>query len=346
VRRMRRLLILTLTIGMIYYTQVIAQPISNTSGIVNGKSIKQLIEDLQNPKEEISKPALRILSNLTTKHIFSEHIEEEDVEFGKAFLKSYLQAIKDRADIPDISKPVYDEIVSAFIKATASPDQDKVSAAVYALGSARAMEAVPTLIRLLKTSAEPRFVAYALGKIGPGAAEAVPYLQEIALKEKSDINFRWAAVEALGDIRDAKAIPLLVDLSADYDEDVRWRSVRAIGKILFKNPELISQNILDALISNLRDNRGRRVGRTFAAYALMGLGPKAKAAVPDLIVMLKDKNESHRRAAVNALSRIALEDENVYSELLALKNDPSPNVRATVEQALKDFSKFSPKEKK
>lgn len=321
-------------VGM-FYAKVVAQPISDTSGIIKGKSIRQLIEDLQDPKEEVRKQAFFILSNLTAKYALPEFIQEEEDECAKVIL----QALKDKAEIPDISKSVYDEIVSAFIKATESSDQNIVSAAVYALGSARARAAVPVLIGLLKTSAEPRLVAYALGKIGPDAAEAVPYLQEIALKEKNNSYFRWAAVEALGDIRDTKTIPLLVDLSADWDEDVRWRAVDALGKILSKNPELISQNILDVLMSNLRDNRGRRVGRTSAAYALGKIGPKAKAAVPDLIAMLKDENKYHRKAAVKALIRISPDDEKVRSELLALKNDPAPEVRAAVEQALEGFSK-------
>lgn len=328
-----------LTIIGIFYTQAIAQPISDTSGIIKDKSIKQLIEDLQSPNGEIRRSSFLILSNLTAKYALPEFVQEEEDEFGKAILQAAFQALKDKTEIPDISKSVYDEIVSAFIKATESSDQDMVSAVVYALGSARARAAVPNLINLLKTSTEPRFVAYALGKIGPDAAEAVPYLQEIALKEKNDIHFRWAAVEALGDIRDTKTIPLLADLSADQDEDVRWRSVKAIGKILSKNPELISQNILDALIRNLRDNRGRRVGRTFAAYSLGKIGQKAKVAVPDLIAMLKDENEDHRRAAVNALSRIASDDEKVRFELLTLKNDPSPAVRAAVEQTIESLGK-------
>lgn len=307
----------------------------DTSGIVNGKTIRQWIQDLQRPEEKIRKKAFFTLSELTAKYALPEFIQEATEPWSKAFLQSFLDSSK----IPNISQSIYDEIISVFIKATESSDEYMVSAFVYALGNARARTAIPVLAGLLKTSVGLHVAARALGKIGQDAASAVPNLLEVIHRQgprgpRYEYEAVEATIEALGDICDTRALSALLELSNDDDEDIRWRAVDALGKILTKNQESIASPYIDALLKNLRDNSGRRVARTFAAYALSKIGPKAKVAVPDLIAMLKDENEDHRKAAVKALVRIAPDEEEVRSILMTLKDDPSSDVRAAVKEIL------------
>ncbi len=94
-------------------------------------------------------------------------------------------------------------------------------------GVSAGQEDVPTLIHKLKDrDKEVRFnAAYAVGKIGPAAKEAVPALIA-ALKDE----YRWVAASALGKIGPA-AVPALIAALKDEDGSVRVSAAFALGWI-------------------------------------------------------------------------------------------------------------------
>jgi HEAT repeat protein len=178
-------------------------------------------------------------------------------------------------------------------------DSSVVKAAADSLGriGPDARGAVPALIEAMQDRDVEvrRQVVVALGRIGPGAVAAVPALTD-ALQNKSRPE-RWRYAQALGDIGpEAKsALPVLRDVAQpkSFKPDRVW-SLYALVRIDGDAPAMAS------LTDLLKD----RVAAPDAAEALGRIGPPAKAAVPALRDLLKDKNPDVRKAAGEALKKI------------------------------------------
>ena len=74
--------------------------------------------------------------------------------------------------------------------------------------------------------------------------------------------------------------------------------------------------------------------RRNAAHALSNIGPRAKEAIPALIVVLKDKEEVVRNRAARALGMIGLEVTTVVPALIRTLKDEDWHVRMIVVEAL------------
>ena len=127
-------------------------------------------------------------------------------------------------------------------------------------------------------------VAEALGNIGD--ASAVPVL--IAALKDSDAWVRRNAVWALGEIGDERAIPTLIEALKDSDEWIARDAANTLGKI--------GAPALPALIAGLkhRQQQGHRY-----ADALVKMGEPAVPAE-----LMNDADEQVRRYAAWALRRI------------------------------------------
>jgi len=152
------------------------------------------------------------------------------------------------------------------------------------------------LIRRLQTEADAA-AAEELGKLGPGAAEAVPALIE-ALEKKDDSVGRPAA-EALGRIgpRAQEAVPALKKALKAGDPYVRIAAAAALAKI-----DHAATEPMPVLISALK--KGAPDERISAANAAAEIGPSASGAVADLMAVLKSGAPEARIAAANALGAI------------------------------------------
>lgn len=131
--------------------------------------------------------------------------------------------------------------------------------------------------------------AEALGKLRD--KKAVDQL--IHALEDEDEFVRREAAEALGKIRNKKAVDPLIHMLMDKDEYVRTYAAEALGKIRDKKA-------VDPLIHVIKDED---MGEA-ATVALIRLG---EPAVKPLIQMLKDKNEDVRERAVWALEKLGWE---------------------------------------
>lgn len=110
--------------------------------------------------------------------------------------------------------------------------------------------------------------------------------------------------------------------------DVRRRN-RAVDALVQYGPAQIP-----AIIKVIED-QSLDGARLSAAQALGAFGAKAEAAVPALVVALKDRKWNGRDGAAMALGRIAQRsDEAVPALLEALQNDPDETVRAATAEAL------------
>jgi HEAT repeat protein len=180
---------------------------------------------------------------------------------------------------------------------------------------------VPRLLQVLRG----RQVGYsvresaveALGRIGD--AEAVPGLLE-ALHD-ADADVRWAAAAALERIGDAAAVPGLLEALHDADADVRWAAAAALERIG-------DAAAVPGLLAALRD---ANAGVRRAAAEMLGQIGDA-AAVPGLLHALRDAEARVREAAAKALGQIG--DATAVPGLLHALGDTAWLVRAAAAEAL------------
>ncbi len=104
---------------------------------------------------------------------------------------------------------------------------------------------------------------------------------------------RVHALESLYQIKDDKAILILIEALKNEDSDIRWKAARHLGNIKDKN-------VVDALIESLEDPDFRV--RTNAAWSLGEIGNKK--AINYLNKALKDENKFVKNNAKEALSKI------------------------------------------
>jgi hypothetical protein len=126
--------------------------------------------------------------------------------------------------------------------------------------------------------------AIALGEIG--SAEAVAPLATALSDENSGV--RWEAAEALGRIGEAALDPLIEALARD-DDDIRWRAAIALG-------EIGGPRAAKALVAALDDPDD--YVRSRVVHSLAEFGPEADAPLQEVLV---SGSPRARQAASNAL---------------------------------------------
>jgi HEAT repeat protein len=144
-------------------------------------------------------------------------------------------------------------------------------------------------------------------------AEAVPFL--LSHIKDPDWSARWEAVEALGNIGDARAVDALIErLVLDENRHVRWRSIPSLFSL--KDPT-IPEKLARRLESNDPSERWN---------AAVGLSIfNRKEALPYLKEGLKSKDDWVRWEAVNALSRVF--DDEAVPELIPMLYDSDDGIR-------------------
>jgi HEAT repeat protein len=141
--------------------------------------------------------------------------------------------------------------------------------------------------------------ARALAAIGD---EAVPLL--IDTLQAEDVKLRFGAAMALQYFYhwDGQTIPALIEALDDPDSDVRWRAARTLG-----SRRAMPEVCVPALAERLRNDPSSAV-RNYALGALRKFGPKAKAAVPDIIAASADPGRVVQSNARKALVEILAEE--------------------------------------
>ncbi|MHC4202935.1 MAG: HEAT repeat domain-containing protein, partial [Planctomycetota bacterium] len=226
--------------------------------------------------------------------------------------------------------------------------------AAEALGSIGpdAAEAVPALVKVIREDGVGRKAALvALGEIGPAAIEAVPALENIvddrqlhccwaalalfrvspdrkdealsalvAMTEDSFYGARVAAAQALGQIGVDPGVVAraLRGRLRDRNEHVRRAAVKALGKITPPSDETVL-----ALVRALQDDGASHMTYWCVTEALAEIGPKAKAAVPVLIKLLRADVAASRNSsrAAWALGRIGVGTDEVERALSGYLRD-------------------------
>lgn len=162
-------------------------------------------------------------------------------------------------------------------------------------------QAIPGLIKALGdgNSHLRRFAASFLEKHNALTVELKVKRYIVDLGD-SNTSVHTRAAEAIGNIGSAasEAIPLLIKLLGNNDYYVRLHASRALEKI----GALSSELKVKRYSSDLGDSN--QAVRSKAAEALSIIGQDAKEALPKLIKLLTDEDESVRNAAENAVHKI------------------------------------------
>ena len=111
----------------------------------------------------------------------------------------------------------------------------------------------------------------------------------------------------------------------------RLNAIVAIGKL---GPD--AGNAVTVLKDALTDRNTVEIRRR-AAEALSAIGPKAKPALPELIILLKDPNPSVRAAAAEAVGKFEGVGKEVVPSLIDVLDDPNPIVRINAINSLSSF---------
>ena len=185
------------------------------------------------------------------------------------------------------------------------------------LPSSKADE-VDTLIQKLKDKnwRVQQRAAEALGEIKD--ARAVEPL--IAALKDENLDIRWRAADALGEIKDARAVEHLIAVLKNEDWNIRRHAADALGKI--------GAPAVEPLIAALKDKHWNI--RRNAADAL-GVIKDARAVEP-LIAALKDEDSDVRKRAAAALGEI--KDARAVEPLIAALKDENLDIRWRAADAL------------
>lgn len=147
------------------------------------------------------------------------------------------------------------------------------------------------------------------------------------VKALGDMNpeVRRNAVDALGGLgpEATAAVPDLVLALNDRDMGVRWGSAVALGKIGLQATASLTRALGDASVNV-------RVG---AALSLGRMEPRAKEALPVLIVALNDRDGRVRENAAEALGLYGPDGAAAVPALVALFSDADPYVNGKAVEA-------------
>ncbi|HEY2826081.1 MAG TPA: HEAT repeat domain-containing protein [Pirellulales bacterium] len=247
-------------------------------------------------------------------------------------------------------EPKIDNVLKSLASGKTA-DQLQATDDVVQLGPA-AKTAVPALIKALNNS-DPILqwhAARALSAIGPAAKDAVPALT--AALKSSDPTVRGYAANALEGIGDASqpAANALAALLADKNGDVRRAAMDALVGIHLKPETLVpimKQALEEAnmdpsltvpalnalanagdpgiqvLIAELKNQQAQY----WACLALADAGPKAKAAVPELMRLAQDKQPQLRMRAIMTLGAIGPDAKPAAALLIKALSDNENAVR-------------------
>jgi HEAT repeat protein len=167
--------------------------------------------------------------------------------------------------------------------------------------------------------------AEALGRLR--AEEAVQPLMDL-FQSSDNCWARREFINALGEIGDPKAIPVIRNALADNDSSVRSAAGRAIVKIQSgsssdkSSSDKSSSDKILSLIDILTNNKYNWETRENAAIHLSKLG---KPAVESLVKLLKHNDSEVRWQAAEALGKIG--DKRALESLIPLLNDNNDIVR-------------------
>jgi len=230
-----------------------------------------------------------------------------------------LRRLRTREAIPTMS-----EVLTIYVRAPSQRDLPVVKTLVLALGELRAQEAVPVLMQVVQGYVGGRsMAANALGQIGD--VQAGPILVE-ALADRS-FDLQLAALKSLGKLHYLEARPHIKQFIMDSNPRLRRAAVLTLGQLA--DAEDIS------ILLSVAQNDSSPLVRPVAVEAL-GLIGNAEI-IPQLLPLANDANAYLRAALVNTLMILNGHIPEVEAVLQQLTQDKVAHVAHTARYALKAY---------
>ncbi|MCF2141579.1 MAG: HEAT repeat domain-containing protein [Candidatus Lokiarchaeota archaeon] len=252
--------------------------------------------------------------------------------------------------------------VLEIIKNLDSSDVTEKKRAIFTAGEKKIVEAIPTIIKLLKSDPDPvvrNSAARALGKINNEEYHDQVFEALLEALDDTDYYVKANACWSLGKLKDPRSIPKLIEMvnpnqrfystvgdgntkntiaESEASEKLREEGVKfsdvIVGAIKALG-EIRNLNGLPALLRALEDDEDGNV-RCAACLAIGKI--EANDAVPALINLLqREKYWYVRRDAIKAL--IKINDPRAADELLKKTSDMYDEVRKYATKALLKLGK-------
>lgn len=182
------------------------------------------------------------------------------------------------------------------------PLQEAVIETLGAIGSA-AKPALPTLATVTGRTTDIDLAVKQTTKQLLAADDTRDVKALVEQITSRDAGLRLRAVKTLGGLKAdaATAVPALTLALADADPDVRRAAVVAIR--LIQPQAKPSKDLIAAIAADLKDADDNL--RLYAVRTLAKLGPAAASAIPALEPLLADPDKDVRRAAGEAMLKLA-----------------------------------------
>jgi|GEM_PF-1060132 len=192
--------------------------------------------------------------------------------------------------------------------------------AVKALGlmGTKAKAAIPALMEMVKgTNQEDTRARKEAVKL-LGVMRAKQSVKDELAKglDSSDAAERLAAVEAMAKLRTTTAASSLCKVLADESDAVRRAAAQQLRYITGPTTTFAVEPLRKALADP------DAIVRSMSVVALGKIGPKAAAAVPDLLRLLNETAVAERRPLLVALAQIGIGIPEVLEVILAALRDP------------------------
>lgn len=262
-----------------------------------------------------------------TKEITIKPEEKEEIKIEQKLPPQELpKVVKEVPTLPE--KTAKDKDIEKLIKNLESEDWSIVQEATDKLASLGKV-AVPSLLEALKEASVglKGQIIFLLGRIGD--REGTPTLLEI-LRKDENAYIRTNAAEALGKIKDERAIDFISSALFDDDGRVRERSAWALGEI---GDTRGVGDLLNRITYEKEENVKLAIINAFAKI-------KDPRATPTLITELKTQSDQlYKNELVISLGEIAdpraLPDLIEYLDALKQYQPTEPIVKFQWEQAIK-----------
>jgi len=262
-------------------------------------------------------------------HSVRGKILDEIGKAGRAKSAAALPAVLKQIDDPDRKVvlaavrclgEIGDAATADAIARFLAPGQDAElrTATARALSRIGTPNVVDPLVRALDEADAAVLLAVLEGVKTVRVHSAIPRLQVILAARGGEPEIAKACVDALGEIGDPGAVPILVDFLAHSDREkdrlARWAAANALGKL--KQPQGV-----DALVA-LLDDPG--AGLRQAAVQALGRIADPRAGEPLARTVRSDQDPVARELAAQALG--TLKNPAALDVLLPALDDPEPRV--------------------
>ena len=173
---------------------------------------------------------------------------------------------------------------------------------------------------IVASTSPDREALTALVNIGKPAVQPL-----IAVVKDKNITVRKNAIEALGEIKDARAVDTLIVSLKDENPDIRKNAAEALGKIR-------DIRAIDALVTALKDKKSSVQESSKAAIKNTLQQLKDKRAIEPLITLLNHDDPAIRHFAAEAL--VGIPDPRVSDHLILALKDNNAEVRENAASSL------------